>query len=92
MFGVAYSGSTTSCDLGLDGGTSTTARLSVRVSAYATSSTPAFMTTSAAETYARITGQCIVAGSGNLTIQGRRTSSGTLNVRAGSWMSAYKFA
>lgn len=91
-FGVQYSGSSTSINAELIGQLATTTwAATARITALNTAST-ILMTTSAAQCHARIFGQIVVTGPGNLTLQGLKVTSQTLTIDASSWMMARKVA
>lgn len=90
--GVQYSGTTTSVNAGFQGQTNTTtSAATARITALNTGST-IICTTSAAITQNYIWGQIIVTGSGNLTIQGLKVTSGTLTVYGASKMNVRRIA
>lgn len=92
QFGIGYTGTVTSMDAAqLGQANTTTLAATARITTKSTASTVA-MTTAAAECEVRICGQIIVSTSGNLTAQGLSVTSGTLTVRAGSYLKAIKVA
>lgn len=90
-FGVQFSGTAT-VDAVFEGQTSTTGiAATARITALNSAST-IIGTTASAETANRITGKLVVTASGNLTIQGLKVTSGTLTVRASSWLRVFRVA
>lgn len=92
QFGAQYSGTLTSIEATFVGQLSgTTWAATARITAKNTAST-VVMTTSAAECQVYLTGQVVVSGSGNFTIQGLKVTSQTLTIRSSSWVKAVKVA
>lgn len=91
-YGVGFSGTASSVLASFTGQTSGTAfGATALITALSTGSTTVH-TTSAAQGMVRIFGKIVVTASGNLTAQGLKVTSQTLNVSASSFMRAYKIS
>lgn len=90
--GINHSGTTTSIEGNQAGQLSTTTwGATARITAVNTSST-VLGTTANVETKAILTAKIVVSTSGNITIQGRKVTSGNFIVRGSSWLKVTKIA
>jgi hypothetical protein len=88
--GINHSGTTTSLEANQMGQLATTTlAATARITAVNTSSTVCG-TTASAETKAILTGKIVVSTAGNITIQGRKVTSGNFVIRSSSWLKVTK--